>query len=93
MLEGRGNAWGHIVDVMIRRRVGVGSLASLLVVFGLGASGAAAPRCFGKAATMVGTTKKDRLTGTKRKDVIVANGGDDRIKPRERTISSAPGRQ
>jgi Ca2+-binding RTX toxin-like protein len=67
---------------MIHRRVGVGLLASLLVVWGLGASGAAAPRCFGKAPTIVGTAKKDRLKGTNRKDVIVAKGGDDRIKAR-----------
>jgi Ca2+-binding RTX toxin-like protein len=37
----------------------------------------AAPRCFGKAATIVGTNRSERLRGTKGNDVIVARGGHD----------------
>jgi Ca2+-binding RTX toxin-like protein len=37
----------------------------------------AAPRCFGKQATKVGTNGPDRITGSPRKDVIVTLGGDD----------------
>jgi Ca2+-binding RTX toxin-like protein len=39
----------------------------------------AAPRCFGKAATIVGTGRKDRLKGTNGNDVIVGRGGHDFI--------------
>jgi uncharacterized delta-60 repeat protein len=37
------------------------------------------PRCGGKKATIVGTNKANRLKGTRRADVIVALGGNDRI--------------
>lgn len=40
----------------------------------------AAPRCLGKAATVVGTSRGERLRGTSRGDVIVARGGDDLIR-------------
>ncbi|MGH2695871.1 MAG: calcium-binding protein [Actinomycetota bacterium] len=40
---------------------------------------AAAPRCFGKKATIVGTGGRDRIKGTPRADVIVALGGGDAI--------------
>ena len=40
---------------------------------------AATPRCGGKRATVVGTPGRDRLRGTRRADVIVALGGDDRV--------------
>lgn len=40
----------------------------------------AAPRCFGKAATVAGTARNDRLRGTKGNDVIVGLGGHDLIK-------------
>jgi Ca2+-binding RTX toxin-like protein len=43
---------------------------------------AARPRCHGKRATMVGTARADRLTGTSGRDVIVARAGDDRINGR-----------
>ena len=43
----------------------------------------AAPRCFGKAATIVGTSGRDRLIGTSRRDVIVGRGGDDRLDGRD----------
>jgi Ca2+-binding RTX toxin-like protein len=40
----------------------------------------AAPRCFGKVATMVGTSGSDRLRGTNGNDVIVGRGGHDLIR-------------
>lgn len=40
----------------------------------------AAPRCFGKAATIVGTSRGERLRGTRGNDVIVARGGHDLVK-------------
>jgi uncharacterized delta-60 repeat protein len=36
-------------------------------------------RCHGKRATIIGTSRKDRLRGTKRADVIVALGGGDTV--------------
>jgi Ca2+-binding RTX toxin-like protein len=39
----------------------------------------AAPRCFGEAATIVGTSGRDRLVGTNGRDVIVGLGGRDRL--------------
>ena len=36
-------------------------------------------RCRGRLATIVGTNHADRITGTKKKDVIVGLGGADRI--------------
>ena len=41
---------------------------------------AAAPKCFGKKATVVGTKKADVLKGTAKADVIVGLGGNDKIK-------------
>jgi uncharacterized delta-60 repeat protein len=43
------------------------------------ASPPTALRCRGRAATIVGTARGDRLRGTKRRDVIVALAGNDRI--------------
>jgi uncharacterized delta-60 repeat protein len=40
---------------------------------------AVAPRCGGRAATIVGTAGRDVLRGTRRADVIVALGGADRV--------------
>ncbi|MBM7517248.1 calcium-binding protein [Nocardioides nitrophenolicus] len=40
---------------------------------------AAKPRCGGLKATIVGTNKADRITGTPGRDVIVGRGGNDRI--------------
>jgi uncharacterized delta-60 repeat protein len=37
------------------------------------------PRCAGKRATIVGSSRADRIKGTRRADVIVALGGNDRI--------------
>ena len=39
-----------------------------------GGGGFTVPRCAGKRATIVGTSRKDRLRGTRRADVIVALG-------------------
>jgi len=41
---------------------------------------AAVPRCFGKKATIVGTTKADHIKGTAKADVVVGLGGSDVIK-------------
>lgn len=41
---------------------------------------AAAPTCFGKRATIVGTKGADRISGTNGADVIVGRGGKDVIK-------------
>ncbi len=41
---------------------------------------AAAPRCFGKKATIVGTAKADTLKGTPKDDVIVGLGRNDTIR-------------
>jgi len=41
---------------------------------------AAVPRCFGRDATIVGTSDADHLRGTDLVDVIVGLGGDDTIK-------------
>lgn len=43
---------------------------------------AAGPTCFGKKATILGTSGQDRLVGTDGSDVIVGRGGDDVIKGR-----------
>ena len=38
------------------------------------------PTCAGRIATVIGTSGRDFLRGTKRKDIVVALGGDDRIR-------------
>ncbi|HEU5063772.1 MAG TPA: hypothetical protein VFT79_11575 [Solirubrobacterales bacterium] len=38
------------------------------------------PECAGRIATIIGTSGRDSLRGTKRKDIVVALGGDDRIR-------------
>lgn len=40
---------------------------------------AAAPTCFGRPATIVGTNGNDSIDGTKLPDVIASLGGDDRV--------------
>jgi Ca2+-binding RTX toxin-like protein len=42
----------------------------------------AAPRCFGKSATIVGTSKSETINGTSKADVIVGLGGGDLIRGR-----------
>lgn len=60
--------------------------ARIVIVCALGASllpalpAEAAPRCFGKAATIVGTSRNDRLRGTRGNDVIVGRGGHDLVR-------------
>jgi Ca2+-binding RTX toxin-like protein len=60
------------------RIVFVCALGASLVLPALPAE--AAPRCFGKAATIVGTSRNDRLRGTRGTDVIVSRGGHDLIR-------------
>jgi Tol biopolymer transport system component len=43
------------------------------------------PTCKGRTPTIIGTPDRDRLKGTSRKDVVIAMGGDDRV----RTYSGA----
>jgi Ca2+-binding RTX toxin-like protein len=55
------------------------AIASIaLVLIGLPAT-QAAPRCFGRPATIIGTPRGDFLRGTPRSDVIVGLGGRDDI--------------
>jgi len=68
----------------VSRNLGLpGALASVAVVAVLGldvpVSGAPAPACGGHRATIVGTSRSDRLNGTDGADVIVARGGADVI--------------
>ncbi|MBC2933372.1 calcium-binding protein [Nocardioides sp. zg-1228] len=60
------------------------AVASLLVPVAPAGStpSAAAPRCAGRVATIVGTAGADRLVGTPRADVIVALAGRDHIDAR-----------
>jgi Ca2+-binding RTX toxin-like protein len=67
----------------------LGRRGAALVVLGMGMAALvtailavhseAAPQCFGKPATIVGTNGNDRITGTTNKDVIVAKDGNDTI--------------
>ena len=58
---------------------------------GVPGAGPTVPRCAGKRATIVGTARRDLLRGTRRADVIVALGGNDRVKPPAATTWSAAG--
>ena len=51
-------------------------------------------RCAGRRATIVGDDGPDRIRGTRRKDVIVANGGKDKIRGRggKDRICAGPGK-
>lgn len=63
----------------MRRRIGL-VLAGALVASLVPATAAqAAPRCFGKRATIVGTHDDDRLVGTRGPDVFFGRAGDDLI--------------
>lgn len=67
------------MTLSLRRVVCAGAVVAL-VVGGVASAGAKrAPRCFGRAATIVGSGKSETLRGTKGRDVIVAKGGDDRL--------------
>jgi Tol biopolymer transport system component len=52
------------------------------------------PRCSGRIATLIGTPGRDVIKGTKRKDVVVALGGDDQVSTGSRAdvICAGPGR-
>jgi len=52
------------------------------------------PQCEGRTATIIGTPGKDVIKGTKRADVILALGGDDRIRSFSApdAICAGPGR-
>jgi Tol biopolymer transport system component len=52
------------------------------------------PRCAGRIATILGTPGRDNIKGTKSKDVIIALGGDDRIRSYTKAdvICAGPGR-
>jgi acid phosphatase type 7 len=55
-------------------------LAAMLLSSGPSSAAATAkPRCFGRAATIVGTPGNDRLRGTEHPDVIAGLGGNDTI--------------
>jgi Ca2+-binding RTX toxin-like protein len=58
------------------------ALAAVIAVIAVQGPVAAAPRCFSKRATIVGTGGHDRINGTPRRDVIVSLGGHDRINGR-----------
>jgi Ca2+-binding RTX toxin-like protein len=55
---------------------------AIVVVIGILAvpASAAVPRCFGGVATIVGTSRDDRLRGTSGRDIIHGRGGDDLIR-------------
>jgi Ca2+-binding RTX toxin-like protein len=57
----------------------IGALTLALIALGFFAPAHAAPRCFGEAATIVGTGKPDRIRATSKADVIVTFGGSDHI--------------
>jgi len=44
------------------------------------------PKCFGKRATIVGSSKSETISGTPRDDVIVALGGNDTIKAKNHKV-------
>jgi Ca2+-binding RTX toxin-like protein len=59
---------------------GAVALVAVFLVLPQAANAAAARRCDGKEATIVGTARADLLKGTARRDVIVGLGGNDTIK-------------
>jgi Ca2+-binding RTX toxin-like protein len=54
-------------------------LVALVALGSAGSAQAAKPRCFGLAATIVGTNGANVIRGTSGSDVIVARGGNDRV--------------
>ncbi|HEX2026306.1 MAG TPA: calcium-binding protein [Actinomycetota bacterium] len=58
------------------------TLAALIGAVAVQGPAAAAPRCFGKRATIVGTGGNDKINGRPGRDVIVGLGGHDRINGR-----------
>jgi Ca2+-binding RTX toxin-like protein len=71
----------------LARILRVFTLVAVTVLIGavlIPTASAAAPRCFGVKATIVGTNGADVLVGTARKDVIVGRGGADTIRGKDR---------
>jgi Ca2+-binding RTX toxin-like protein len=64
----------------MRRLVLFAVLATVAAVTLPQIASAAAPKCFGKKATIVGTAKADQIKGTAKADVIVGGGGGDVVK-------------
>ena len=64
---------------MVRRHCIALAALILFAALPVAAESGGMPRCFGRRATIVGTSGPDRLIGTPQRDVIVARGGADRI--------------
>src|SRR4051794_3618454 len=71
----------------VRPRIGIRVIPFALVLAGLIAlaltsigSARARPKCFGKAATIVGSNGPNTISGTPHNDVIVTLGGNDTVK-------------
>jgi Ca2+-binding RTX toxin-like protein len=62
-----------------RRTLILGTLAIMVGFVAAPQVAQAAPRCFGKKATLVGTGDRDKMKGTPKRDVIVGLGGGDQI--------------
>jgi Ca2+-binding RTX toxin-like protein len=71
-------ASGHATSVG-RILTGAPGITSLTLASGDPPTSAAAQKCQGKTATIVGTNGADKLTGTKGPDVIAALGGKDKV--------------
>jgi Ca2+-binding RTX toxin-like protein len=67
-----------------RGRLAVLTAAATLTGSILAAPAEAAPKCFGKRPTIIGTDGSDRINGTARADVILGLAGGDRISGRGR---------
>jgi hypothetical protein len=75
-------------------RLRIAVVAAALLVIGIPgiAQTQIVPTCFGRDATIVGTSGFDELIGTPESDVIVALGGETTSSPKTATTSCAPGR-
>jgi Ca2+-binding RTX toxin-like protein len=74
-----------------RAKLGLLPFAALIAVLvGLvvaaASSARAKPTCFGKPATIVGNNNSNTISGTARKDVIYAGGGNDKIEARNHKV-------
>ena len=74
---------------------GVMITLAIPLLTGAGSRSAAAPECFGRRATIVGTPGHDTLVGTNRSDVIVSGDGADQIYSRggDDYVCAGPGRR
>ena len=68
----------RLVRSLVPALVATAGLAAPLAVAPL--AHAAAPRCAGLKATIVGTNKANTINGTPQRDVVVARGGNDTIR-------------